>query len=156
MEQADYACLLNPDVEQNRKIFRGCTMLNGQCHCGAVRYEIDGEAVHSSICHCSDCRRSAGAPMVAWMAFAADVVRITGKTASYQSSPGTTRMFCANCGTGLFYVNEAVLPGLIDIQSATLDNPNAMPPNAHVQIAERLDWTLTMNDLPMFQRFPGG
>jgi hypothetical protein len=28
---------------------------------------------------------------------------------------GTIRQFCGTCGTGLFYVNEAIFPGQIDI-----------------------------------------
>jgi hypothetical protein len=41
-------------------------VITGGCHCGAVRYEAVGEALTHALCHCSDCRRSAGAPMVAW------------------------------------------------------------------------------------------
>ena len=33
----------------------------------------------------------------------------------------------ANCGTGLFYANANVLPGIVDIQSATYDDPEAVP-----------------------------
>jgi hypothetical protein len=40
-------------------------MLHGQCHCGAVRFEIPDQGVHSAICHCDDCRRQSGAPMLA-------------------------------------------------------------------------------------------
>ena len=41
----------------------------GGCHCGAVRYEVEGTPQHVALCHCKDCRKSAGAPMVAWAAF---------------------------------------------------------------------------------------
>ena len=47
-------------------------MVGGGCHCGTIRYEADGEALHHAICHCEDCRRAAGAPMVAWIAFRSD------------------------------------------------------------------------------------
>jgi hypothetical protein len=52
-------------------------------------------------------------------------------------------------------VNEAVLPGLVDIQTATLDDPDALPPQLHVQAAERLRWISTMESLPAFDRYPG-
>jgi hypothetical protein len=64
------------------------------------------------------------------------------------------RSFCPDCGTGLFYRNEATLPGIVDIQAATLDDPNAMPPAVHIQTAERLAWISHMNELPEFERFP--
>ena len=38
----------------------------GGCQCGAIRYEATGDPAYSALCHCKDCRASAGAPMVAW------------------------------------------------------------------------------------------
>lgn len=131
-------------------------MVSGRCHCGAVRYEARGEPQHHAICHCEDCRRSAGAPMVAWIAFAADQVKIVaGAPKIHASSEHGRRHFCAECGTGLFYTNDAVLPGIVDIQSATLDRPDELPPGAHIQYAEHLRWTETMDRLPRFERYPG-
>ena len=46
------------------------------------------------------------------------------------------------------------LPGLIDIQSATYDNPNAVPAQAHIQVAERIGWMEQAHELPTFERFP--
>ncbi len=40
--------------------------LTGGCHCGAIRYEVEGEPLTHALCHCSDCRRHSGAPMVGW------------------------------------------------------------------------------------------
>ena len=57
---------------------------------------------------------------------------------------------------GRFYVNEQVLPGLIDIQIATLDDPEALPPQIQVQAAERLGWMNGVDDLPAFERYPAG
>ena len=65
-------------------------------------------------------------------------------------------MFCGDCGTGLFYRNDVMLPGIIDIQSATYDDPEAVPPRAHIQVAERIGWMKTAHMLPEFERFPPG
>ncbi len=130
--------------------------LLGQCHCGAIRYRIDGQPKHVALCHCSDCRRSAGAPMVAWAAFAEHEVTVTqGSPKTINSSGAAMRSFCADCGTGLFYRNEEVLPGIVDVQSATLDDPDALPPGAHIQTAERIGWMKHAHELPAFERFPG-
>lgn len=128
----------------------------GGCHCGAVRYEALGEMLHHAICHCTDCRKSAGAPMVGWIAYQADGFAVTqGEAREHASSEHGRRYFCAACGTGLYYINEAVLPGLVDIQSATLDDPDAVPPAVHIQYAEHLRWTEALDQLPKFERFPG-
>lgn len=131
-------------------------MPTGGCHCGAVRYEANGEALHHAICHCTDCRKAAGAPLVSWIAYKADDVEVTkGSPKVRASAEHARRHFCADCGTGLFYTNEAALPGLIDIQSATLDDPEAMPPGVHIQYAEHIRWTETLDALPKFERYPG-
>lgn len=64
------------------------------------------------------------------------------------------RSFCGACGTGLFYRNATVLPGIVDIQSATLDDPEALPPGVQIQTAERLNWMKRLHQLPEFERFP--
>lgn len=127
----------------------------GGCHCGAVRYSVTGEPQHVALCHCVDCRKSCGAPMVSFAAFrAAELIITQGKPVDYHSAGATVRSFCGTCGSSLFYRNEEFLPGLVDCHTATLDDPNALPPAAHIQIAERIDWMETAHELPAFARFP--
>lgn len=130
--------------------------LSGRCHCGAIRYEISGEPITHALCHCGDCRRHAGAPMVGWAMFRAEAVRtLTGQAKVYGSSEHGRRHFCADCGTGLFYTNDQILPGIIDVQSATLDEPGELPARVHVQVAERISWMERAHELPTFERYPG-
>ncbi len=127
----------------------------GGCHCGAVRYEVGGQPKHVTLCHCTDCRKSAGAPAVAWAAFAEDdFMLLQGELTNFQSSSIARRGFCPRCGTGITYRNDSELPGIVDIQSATLDDPDAMPVQAHIQTAERIGWMAHAHDLPQFERFP--
>lgn len=128
----------------------------GGCHCGAVRYEVAGEPQHVALCHCSDCRKSSGAPMVAWAAFTEEQFKLVeGEPVTFNSSGAAMRSFCPKCGSGLYYRNAEFLPGIVDIQSATLDDPEALPPGAHIQTAERIGWMETAHSLPAFERFPG-
>lgn len=130
-------------------------MREGRCHCGSITYRLAGEPRHHALCHCSDCRRHAGAPVVGWAMFkAADVTVTKGTPKIYASSADGRRHFCPDCGTGLFYTNEKMLPGMIDVQSATLDDPNALRPGIQIQTAERLTWMETAHTLPAFERYP--
>ncbi len=132
-------------------------MLTGQCHCGAIRYALSGEPMHHALCHCSDCRRHAGAPMVGWAMFKTDQIDVTqGEAKVYASSENGRRHFCGDCGTGLFYTNDAVLPDITDVQSGTLDDPDALPAQVHIQTADRIGWMTTIDALPQFERFPSG
>jgi hypothetical protein len=79
---------------------------------------------------------------------------VQGAPKRYASSEHGRRDFCPDCGTGLFYINENILPGIIDVQSATLDNPETVAPQAHIQVAERIGWMTRAHELPTFERYP--
>jgi hypothetical protein len=129
----------------------------GGCHCGSVRYKVEGEAITHTLCHCRDCRRCAGAPMVGWTMYQLDAVKVmSGTLTVYESSEHGRRQFCPVCGTGLFYTNANILPGIIDIQSATYDDPDAVPARIHIQIAERIGWMKHAHELPAYERYPPG
>ena len=128
-------------------------VLAGGCHCGAVRYEARGEPFHATFCHCADCRRVAGAPVVAWFSVAREGFRVvSGRMRTYASSPGVERGFCGECGTALTYAADTS-PGEIDVTTASLDDPARVPPWDHVKFASRLPWVVPGDGLP---RFAGG
>jgi hypothetical protein len=131
-------------------------MPTGHCHCGAIRYEVEGEPKWSALCHCGDCRGNSGAPVVGWAAYPEGALTLlAGKPKVYASSQNGRRHFCADCGTGLFYFNAVNLPGIVDVQIATLDDPDAVVPQIHVQAAERIAWMERAHELPAFPRYPG-
>lgn len=128
---------------------------SGQCHCGAIRYSMPVAVAHHALCHCSDCRRHSGAPLVGWALVRQEELDVSGTPKIYASSDQGRRHFCGHCGTGLFYTNEAVFPGQIDVQTATLDDPDLIPAQVQIQTAERIGWMETAHELPAFERYPG-
>ena len=93
--------------------------------------------------------------MVGWTMYPLDAVKvIQGTPKIYASSEHGRRHFCGACGTGLFFTNAVVLPGIIDIQSGTYDDPDAVPARAHIQIADRIGWMEHAHELPAFERYP--
>jgi hypothetical protein len=93
--------------------------------------------------------------MVGWTMYPLALVKVTqGSPQIYASSEHGRRHFCAHCGTGLFYTNADTIPGIIDVQSATYDAPDAVPPRAHIQVAERIGWMERAHELPAFERYP--
>ena len=129
----------------------------GQCLCGTIQYDITGSPNWVAVCHCRDCQRSAGAPLVVWAMFPESSVRvIAGTPKTVNSSGAAMRSFCPECGTGLFYRNAENLPGLIDVQAATLNNPSALPPTVQIQTAERQDWVPHLGTLKAYERYPSG
>jgi hypothetical protein len=127
----------------------------GGCHCGAVRYELEGPPNDVALCHCNDCRKNSGAPVMAWAGYDADKFRFTkGEPKVFRMSAVSQRQFCGGCGTGLTYANSEMLPGKVEVQSSTLDDPEATPPAMNIQVAERLSWMHPGHKLPEVDRFP--
>ena len=93
--------------------------------------------------------------MVSWAMFPESALTVTKGQPKTSNSSGTAmRSFCADCGSGLFYRNAVVLPGLVDVQTSTLDDPEALPPTLQMQVAERLNWMNHVHELPEYERYP--
>jgi hypothetical protein len=125
-------------------------MLEGGCLCGHVRYEAGGVPFHPTVCHCSMCRRAAGAPMVAWFSVPRPGFRfVAGEPTRFASSPGATRTFCPRCGTPLTFEGDGHAEE-IDVTTASLDDPEAMPPADHTRTATQLRWVRLADGLPRY------
>ncbi len=123
----------------------------GGCLCGAVRYQAQGVASNLCFCHCTSCRRAAGAPMVAWATFARGDFTITsGTLTEYRSSTEVRRGFCAVCGTGLTY-RHAAREGETDVTLGTLDDPRQLVPEMHLWVAEKLPWLVIEDGRPQYR-----
>jgi hypothetical protein len=129
-------------------------MIEGGCHCGAVRYRLTGAPGRASLCHCTDCTGQSGAPVVGWAVFGKGQLSIEGEVATYASSEHGRRQFCPDCGTGLFYTNEQLFPGAVDVQMATFDDPDALQPTEQIQVAERIGWMKDIGKLKAYERWP--
>ena len=78
-------------------------MRTGGCLCGAVRFSAEtGDSF--GICHCEQCRRWAGGPLIA-ITVAEDAMRIeAGETVvSRRTSGWASRSHCGTCGSPLWY-----------------------------------------------------
>lgn len=126
----------------------------GRCLCGAVRYVARGEPRNVEYCHCSMCRRAAGAPTVAWADYLAAAVEWSGEArAVYASSPGSERGFCGRCGSALTYQALAARHK-ISITVGTLDDAAGVAPQLHIYEADRLPWLDIRDELPRYRQSP--
>jgi hypothetical protein len=126
--------------------------IEGGCFCGAIRYRATAEPTGRTLCHCESCRRASGAPSVAWAIFPADAFAIVaGTPRERRSSEHVTRSFCGDCGTPLVYRSDR-RPDVVDVQTATLDDPNAFPPEREIWTGEKLVWDVVNPALPQYAR----
>ena len=126
--------------------------LQGGCMCGAVRWTSDSAVTRNLSCHCSDCQRATSSPFTTFIGLVPDTVKWTGEITHYESSKGTHRGFCPKCGTRLYFKSES-WPGEVHIHAATLDDPNAYIPDAHVVLRSKLPWLHLNDDIPIYQNF---
>lgn len=112
----------------------------GGCYCGEVRYAISGMPEQSLVCHCPDCRRSAGAQSVGWLLVRCEQFKIrSGTPKTFNSSAGVVRAFCGTCGTTLTWVGDKQ-PGRIDVTIGSLDDPGQFPPTRAVYRKHKVAW----------------
>jgi hypothetical protein len=115
-------------------------MLQGGCYCGRIRYEVTGAPFHETNCHCSICRRTTGAPFVAWFSVRPSEFRlVSGEPTHFRSSTKGTRSFCAHCGTQLTFRGDD-WPDEVDVTTCSLDHPEQVPPCDHTRTSSKLRW----------------
>jgi hypothetical protein len=125
----------------------------GSCLCGRIRFRLEGEVTESGYCHCRTCQKQSGAPVVAWFAMAPSGFRyVTGTPKSFRASDRAAREFCGDCGTYLLFREDDPATTL-GINTATLDNPELVPPDFHIWHASRIPWFETNDGFP---RHPKG
>ena len=128
-------------------------MLTGGCFCGAIRYEVDGAPFRETNCHCSICRRTTGAPFLSMFSARSIEFRIIkGERARFNSTTKSVRSFCSRCGTQLTG-EHADFPDEIGITTASLDNPNLIPPRVNIHTGSRLEWVVP-DGLPEYREGP--
>src|SRR5512143_1628329 len=115
-------------------------MLKGGCYCGKIRYEATGLPFHETICHCSICRRTSGAPFVAWFSVRTAEFRfVFGSPKQFRSTPEGMRSFCGDCGTPITFQRVDCMDE-IDITTCSLDDPEAAAPRDHTRASSRVKW----------------
>ena len=110
--------------------------------CGAVRYAVTFPSRFCAHCHCESCRRAHAAGFVTWIGFQSAQVRVVDgneHVASYESSPGTSRTFCAKCGTRLTF-ESTKWPGETHLPLANFDSPVDRAPQGNAFEAEHASW----------------
>jgi len=122
----------------------------GGCLCGALRYESKLEPLESGYCHCSICRKSTSAPVVAFAAFPIEQFSYSkGTPAIYASSPTGQREFCHQCGTQICH-RGSNQPTTVDVNLGTMDDMSLVTPKYHIYTDERIQWFEIDDHLPRF------
>lgn len=124
----------------------------GSCFCGAVKFEVSGQAAAMGYCHCESCRHWSAGPVNAFSLWPAQSLKITqgaDSIGSYSKTPASIRKWCKQCGGHLFTDHPGW--GLVDVYAALLPQL-VFAPSVHVHYQETVlrihDGKPKMKDIP--------
>jgi len=124
-------------------------LLEGSCHCGAVRFSVEAYAPAPYMrCYCSICRKTAGGGGYAInLGARADTLKVEGESeisrfharVDGERSPAQ-RSFCRNCGSAL-WLHDPRWPDLLHPFASAIDTPLPDPPQTvHIMLGSRANW----------------
>jgi hypothetical protein len=132
---------------------------SGSCFCGAIKYRLESAPMFVNCCHCTECRRQTSS------AFAINAVIETARIALL---PGSTQPVpvtvpsesgrphdiyrCPVCQSAL-WSDYGRRPALRFVRVATLDDPSALPPQAHIFTRSKLRWVHLPKGVPAFEAY---
>jgi hypothetical protein len=123
----------------------------GACRCGLISAEMTAEPVLRLYCHCRDCRKQTGAPMMAFVVFNDSDVTWFGTPKTFRSG-GVERSFCEHCGSQIGYRDDE-LPGEVYLALGFMDEPERYPPSFHAFEKRRLPFLHIADELPRHDGF---
>jgi hypothetical protein len=130
--------------------------IKGSCACGGVRFEFD-KALSLTHCHCRHCRKLTGAAFASYVHVrAADFRYLTGEDllATFESSPGSERLFCRDCGA--LAPSKAAYLETVSIPAGLLDDDPGVRPRLHVFVGSKAPWWDIADDLPRHEKWVPG
>jgi hypothetical protein len=127
----------------------------GGCHCGAVRYEVEGELGPLVNCHCQFCRHYHGAAFATVALVMSDALRVSSgedRIRELANAEGS-RHFCGECG-GRLYNRPESTDAFLMLVVGGLDEDPAAGPVMHVNTESKAAWYEILDSLPQHPGMP--
>jgi hypothetical protein len=131
-------------------------LICGKCACGAVAYQVKGELVDLCHCHCSICRKIAGAAFSTWGGVSRDQFSyICGEDNLnvYSFSENADSISCKTCSSTLL-VDFKPETHMLYITLGAVDGEIDCPVGFHQFVGSRASWFEITDSLPQFHGWP--
>jgi hypothetical protein len=144
-------------------------LLEGSCHCGAVRFEVESSHPYPyNLCYCETCRKTAGAGGYSInLSGRASTLTVEGAEYIRVYRPGhmdektgdispQERRFCEVCGSAL-WIQDPRWPDLVHPHASAIDNNLPVPPErTHMMLAHKANWVEVRADEQdqLFDEYP--
>ncbi|KAJ5099841.1 hypothetical protein N7532_006842 [Penicillium argentinense] len=122
-------------------------MASGSCACKHIRYTTSASPTRLVNCHCSECRKQAGAPYLSFVHVPAGSIQWETEPKEWKSSENATRTFCPRCGSVLT-MKVFSMPEEEGLAAGTLDDVKGLVPSlsAHIFLKEKASWFQVPDD----------
>ena len=124
--------------------------LTGECFCGEIKYQIDGELTDARSCHCSRCRKVFSAQASAYaLVKASDFKWLKGEhlLSSYVGEHDAGVCFCSQCGSTLCGVVGGEVHG---ITLGCLNEDPGIQLARHIFVDSKASWETIAEGVPQF------
>ena len=127
--------------------------MRGNCLCGAVEFEIVGEASRLYQCHCSLCRKQSGSTSNCSSLIESESFRSLGGEdciSSYVKELGFRSDFCSRCGSPV----PNPLRATKYVWVPRLDGGSRLEVGAHVCVGSKASWDAIPAEGTQFEHLP--
>ncbi len=132
--------------------------LTGNCLCGAVSFEANGDIQMQGNCHCTDCQQISGSNFATLLFVKDKDLKITGETKRFEHSVDSgntlTKDFCPTCGSQMFGGNIG-RPGMTALKAGSINEKDLIAPQFNVYVSSKTPCTILDESIPAFDKMPG-
>ena len=126
--------------------------VDGQCHCGNIKYEAEVDPEQIMICHCTDCQTLSGSAyrtLVKSVVDGLNVISGTPKIYVKLGSSGARRQqsFCPECGSPIYATSDDDGPKVYNIRVGTLNQRRNLKPKTQMWTRSAIDWVEDLSDM---------
>ncbi|MDE2305060.1 MAG: GFA family protein [Gammaproteobacteria bacterium] len=130
--------------------------LSGSCLCGAVKFEMTGEARRFYHCHCMRCRKATGTGHASNLFLQPGSLRwISGeehlRSFKVPEAQRFTNQFCSICGARV--ARQPAGSDIVIAPAGSLDDEIPLQPQARIFAASRSNWSCAGDDLPTYPEY---
>ena len=132
--------------------------MEGGCTCRHVRYRLHGMPMFVNACHCRWCQRETGGAFAMNALYEAERVEHTASEPEIILTPslsgkGQKIARCPKCRVAVWSNYPGAGEAVRFVRVGTLDEPDRLPPDAHIFTASKQPWLKLPADAKAFAEF---
>lgn len=125
--------------------------ITGECFCGKVKYEINGELSDARSCHCSRCRKAFSSQASAYALV--DPEGFSWKSGeslltTYATEGGFGLQFCSQCGSTLCGIFNGTVHG---VALGCVNGDPKIELGRHIYVGSKANWETIPDGVPQYQ-----